>query len=53
MGTTLDMYRRYRGLLERGTFDHLTEVISEDFVETCVGLTRAIHRVDWTDLHLS
>jgi uncharacterized glyoxalase superfamily protein PhnB len=33
------MYRRYRELLARGAFDRLTDVISEDFVETCVGLT--------------
>ena len=39
MGKVLDTYNRYRELLFSGDFAHLTEVVDEDFVETCVGLT--------------
>ena len=39
MGTTLDMYRRYRGLLARGAFDQLVEVLDPNWIESCVGLT--------------
>jgi len=39
MGRVLDTYYRYRELLFSGDFAHLTEVVDEDFVETCVGLT--------------
>ena len=39
MGQVLDTYNRYRELLFSGDFAHLTEVVDEDFVETCVGLT--------------
>jgi len=39
MGKVLDTYNRYRELLFSGDYAHLTEVVDEDFVETCVGLT--------------
>ena len=39
MGQVLDTYNRYRELLFKGDFAHLTDVVDEDFVETCVGLT--------------
>jgi len=39
MGRVRDTYNRYRELLFTGDFAHLTEVVDEDFVETCVGLT--------------
>ena len=39
MGQVLDTYNRYRELLFKGDFAHLTDVADEDFVETCVGLT--------------
>ena len=39
MGKVRDTYNRYRELLFSGDFAHLTEVVDEDFVETCVGLT--------------
>jgi predicted ester cyclase len=39
MGRVRDTYNRYRELLFTGDFAHLTEVVGEDFVETCVGLT--------------
>jgi predicted ester cyclase len=39
MGKVLDTYNRYRELLFSGDFAHLTDVVNEDFVETCVGLT--------------
>jgi predicted ester cyclase len=39
MGKVLDTYQRYREVLFSGDFAHLTEVVDEDFVETCVGLT--------------
>jgi predicted ester cyclase len=39
MGKVLDTYNRYRELLFAGDFAHLTDVVDEDFVETCVGLT--------------
>jgi predicted ester cyclase len=39
MGTVLDTYHRYRELLRGGDFAHLTDVVDEDFVENCVGLT--------------
>jgi predicted ester cyclase len=39
MGRVRDTYNRYRELLFAGDFAHLTDVVDEDFVETCVGLT--------------
>ena len=39
MGKVLDTYNRYRELLFAGDFAHLTDVVDEGFVETCVGLT--------------
>ena len=39
MGKVLDTYNRYRELLFTGDYAHLTDVVDEDFVETCVGLT--------------
>jgi predicted ester cyclase len=39
MGTTLDTYRRYREIVAGGHFDRLTEVIDEQWVENCLGLT--------------
>lgn len=39
MGKVLDTYNRYRELLFTGDHAHLTDVVDEDFVETCVGLT--------------
>ena len=39
MGRVRDTYNRYRELLFTGDFAHLTEVVDENFVETCVGLT--------------
>jgi predicted ester cyclase len=39
MGRVRDTYNRYRELLFTGDFAHLTEVVDQDFVETCVGLT--------------
>jgi predicted ester cyclase len=39
MGKVLDTYNRYRELLFAGDFAHLTDVVDENFVETCVGLT--------------
>src|SRR5215472_13822686 len=39
MGTVLDAYQRYRELVLSGDFGHLTDVVDEDFVENCVGLT--------------
>lgn len=39
MGKVLDTYRRYRALLAAGDFAHLTEVVDENWVENCVGLT--------------
>jgi predicted ester cyclase len=39
MGKVLDTYRRYREMLFSGDYAHLTDVVDEDFVENCVGLT--------------
>ena len=39
MGNALDAYRRYRDLVAGGAFDRLTEVLDEDWVENCLGLT--------------
>ena len=39
MGKALDAYRRYRDLVAGGAFDRLTEVLDEDWVENCLGLT--------------
>lgn len=39
MGTTLDTYRRYREIVAGGHFDRLTEVLDEQWVENCLGLT--------------
>src|SRR5262249_21654039 len=39
MGATLDVFRRYEKLLRSGAYDRLTEVVDEQWVETCVGLT--------------
>ena len=39
MGKALDAYRRYRDLAARGAFDRLTEVLDENWVENCIGLT--------------
>ena len=39
MGKTLDAYRRYRDLAARGAFDRLAEVLDENWVENCLGLT--------------
>jgi predicted ester cyclase len=39
MGKALDAYRRYRDLAARGEFDRLTEVLDENWVENCIGLT--------------
>ena len=39
MGVVLDTYHRYREMLRGGDFAHLTDVVDEDFVENCVGLT--------------
>jgi predicted ester cyclase len=46
MGTVLDTYNRYRQLLYSGDFAHLSDVVDEDFVETCVGLTRWTRGLD-------
>jgi len=39
MGKVLDTYRRYTELLFSGDYAHLTDVVDEDYVDTCVGLT--------------
>jgi predicted ester cyclase len=39
MGKALDAYRRYRDLAARNQFDRLTEVLDENWVENCLGLT--------------
>ena len=39
MGKALDAYRRYRDLVARNQFDRLTEVLDENWVENCLGLT--------------
>jgi predicted ester cyclase len=39
MGTTLDTYRRYRELAARGEFQRFTEVLDEQWIENCLGLT--------------
>jgi len=39
MGRVRDTYNRYRELLFTGDFAHLADVVDENFVETCVGLT--------------
>lgn len=39
MGRALDAYRRYRAIIDHGDFERLTEVLDEDFVENCIGLT--------------
>lgn len=39
MGRALDAYRRYRMIADRGELDRLSEVIDDDFVENCIGLT--------------
>lgn len=39
MGKAPDAYRRYRDLAARGAFDRLTEVLDENWVENCLGLT--------------
>jgi predicted ester cyclase len=46
MGRVRDTYNRYRELLFTGDFARLTEVVDEDFVETCVGLTGWTHGLD-------
>ena len=39
MGKALQAYRRYRELIGRGEFGRLTEVLDENWVENCLGLT--------------
>ncbi|GAA3433314.1 ester cyclase [Kutzneria kofuensis] len=39
MGKMLDTYRRYRAILDGGEYDRLSEVLDENLVENCLGLT--------------
>jgi predicted ester cyclase len=39
MGKTLDTYHHYRDIIAHGQFDRLTEVLDEQWVENCLGLT--------------
>ena len=39
MGKALDAYRRYRELAEHGEFSKINEVLADDWVENCLGLT--------------
>ncbi|MFD0687583.1 ester cyclase [Actinomadura fibrosa] len=39
MGQVLETYRRLRGFIDAGDIDRLSEVMDEDLVENCLGLT--------------
>jgi len=39
MGKALEAYRRYRELAERGEFSRIGEVLDENWIENCLGLT--------------
>jgi predicted ester cyclase len=39
MGRALQAYRRYRDLADRGEFGRVSEVLDENWVENCLGLT--------------
>ena len=39
MGKALQAYRRYRELADRGEFHRVSEVLDENWVENCLGLT--------------
>src|SRR5262249_47665279 len=39
MGRALEAYRRYRELAGRGEFERLGEVLDENWIENCLGLT--------------
>jgi predicted ester cyclase len=39
MGKVLNTYHRYQELVRTGQYQRLTEVVDEDWVENCVGLT--------------
>ena len=39
MGKALEAYRRYRDLAGRGEFSRISEVLDENWVENCLGLT--------------
>ena len=46
MGKALEAYRRYRELAERGEFSRIGEVLDENWIENCLGLTGG--RSAWT-----
>lgn len=39
MGKALRAYRRYRELADSGEFSQVGEVLDENWIETCLGLT--------------
>ena len=39
MGKALQAYRRYRELADRGEFSQVGEVLDENWIENCLGLT--------------
>jgi hypothetical protein len=39
MGKALQAYRRYRELADRGEFHRVSEVLDENWIENCLGLT--------------